>query len=139
MADIKLENTSSWKQFGGWNRRYKYKSPALGNTDTVRRASVLYRPRPHRASSRALSVSLSSALSPHTRERFMTGRPGGTTACVCVCVCVCELCRVQVFTVYLPPQAEKGPVPVVFYLSGLTCTDENFIQKAGKERYYHLH
>lgn len=39
--------------------------------------------------------------------------------------------RPQTFTIYFPPAAEKGPVPVVFYLSGLTCTDENFIQKAG--------
>lgn len=36
------------------------------------------------------------------------------------------------FTVYLPPQAASGPVPVLFWLSGLTCTDENFIQKSGE-------
>lgn len=35
------------------------------------------------------------------------------------------------FTVYLPPQAASGPVPVLYWLSGLTCTDENFIQKSG--------
>jgi len=35
------------------------------------------------------------------------------------------------FGVYLPPSAEKGPVPVLWWLSGLTCTDENFMQKAG--------
>ena len=33
------------------------------------------------------------------------------------------------FFVYFPPQAEKGKVPVLYYLSGLTCTDENFTQK----------
>eukprot|EP00904_Undaria_pinnatifida_P006313 jgi/Undpi1/2811/HiC_scaffold_14.g06188.m1 len=38
------------------------------------------------------------------------------------------------FTVFLPPQASKAPVPVLYYLSGLTCTDENFIQKAGAQR-----
>jgi len=39
------------------------------------------------------------------------------------------------FAVYLPPQAESGqPVPVVYWLSGLTCTDENFMQKAGAQR-----
>eukprot|EP00638_Chattonella_subsalsa_P001178 CAMPEP_0117756960 /NCGR_PEP_ID=MMETSP0947-20121206/14425_1 /TAXON_ID=44440 /ORGANISM="Chattonella subsalsa, Strain CCMP2191" /LENGTH=286 /DNA_ID=CAMNT_0005576719 /DNA_START=147 /DNA_END=1007 /DNA_ORIENTATION=- len=38
------------------------------------------------------------------------------------------------FTVYLPPQSENGPVPVLYYLSGLTCTDENFTQKAGAHR-----
>ncbi len=35
---------------------------------------------------------------------------------------------------YLPPQAEHGPVPVLYWLSGLTCTDENFMQKAGAQR-----
>lgn len=36
------------------------------------------------------------------------------------------------FAVFLPPQASKeNPVPVLYWLSGLTCTDENFMQKAG--------
>lgn len=36
------------------------------------------------------------------------------------------------FAIYLPPQAsEQTPVPVLYWLSGLTCTDENFMQKAG--------
>ncbi len=39
------------------------------------------------------------------------------------------------FSVYLPPQAAKGPVPVLYWLSGLTCTDENFVHKAGAQRY----
>ena len=39
------------------------------------------------------------------------------------------------FSVYLPPQAEAGKVPVVYWLSGLTCTDENFVTKAGAQRY----
>ncbi|MHA7817357.1 MAG: S-formylglutathione hydrolase [Pseudohaliea sp.] len=39
------------------------------------------------------------------------------------------------FSVYLPPQATAGPVPVLYWLSGLTCTDENFITKAGAQRY----
>lgn len=39
------------------------------------------------------------------------------------------------FSVYLPPQAELGSVPVVFWLSGLTCTDGNFVIKAGAQRY----
>ncbi|GIL45380.1 hypothetical protein Vafri_2629 [Volvox africanus] len=38
------------------------------------------------------------------------------------------------FTVYFPAAAEKGKVPVLYYLSGLTCTDENFIQKSGAQR-----
>lgn len=38
------------------------------------------------------------------------------------------------FTVFFPPTAEVTPVPVLYYLSGLTCTDENFMQKAGAQR-----
>ena len=39
------------------------------------------------------------------------------------------------FSIYLPPQAEKGPVPVLYWLSGLTCNDENFVQKAGAQQH----
>ena len=39
------------------------------------------------------------------------------------------------FAVYLPPQAERGPVPALYWLSGLTCTEENFSVKAGAQRY----
>jgi len=39
------------------------------------------------------------------------------------------------FAVYLPPQAEAEKVPVLYWLSGLTCTDENFTTKAGAQRY----
>jgi len=39
------------------------------------------------------------------------------------------------FAAYVPPQAENGPVPVLYYLSGLTCTEKNFIEKAGAQRY----
>ena len=35
------------------------------------------------------------------------------------------------FGLYLPPQAKDGPVPVLWYLSGLTCTHENAMVKAG--------
>ncbi|MDH1007173.1 S-formylglutathione hydrolase [Pseudomonas nicosulfuronedens] len=39
------------------------------------------------------------------------------------------------FAVYLPPQAEpEAGLPVLYWLSGLTCTDENFMQKAGAQR-----
>ena len=38
------------------------------------------------------------------------------------------------FSVFLPPAAERGPVPVVWWLSGLTCTEENFTVKAGGQR-----
>lgn len=40
------------------------------------------------------------------------------------------------FSVYLPPQAsDTNKVPVVYWLSGLTCTDENFSHKSGAQRY----
>jgi len=39
------------------------------------------------------------------------------------------------FSIYLPPQAKKGPVPVLYWLSGLTCNDENFVQKAGAQQH----
>ncbi len=42
------------------------------------------------------------------------------------------------FGVYLPPQAlaeDAGPVPVLFYLAGLTCTEETFAIKAGAQRF----
>jgi S-formylglutathione hydrolase len=38
------------------------------------------------------------------------------------------------FGVYLPPQAETRAVPVLYWLSGLTCTEENFVVKAGAQR-----
>ncbi|WOT05077.1 S-formylglutathione hydrolase [Shewanella youngdeokensis] len=38
------------------------------------------------------------------------------------------------FAIYLPPQASNGQkVPVLYWLSGLTCTDENMMQKAGAQ------
>lgn len=41
----------------------------------------------------------------------------------------------MVFAVYLPPQAEQGAkLPVLYWLSGLTCSDENFMQKAGAHK-----
>jgi S-formylglutathione hydrolase len=39
------------------------------------------------------------------------------------------------FAVYLPPAAAKSPVPALYWLSGLTCTEENFSVKAGAQRY----
>lgn len=38
------------------------------------------------------------------------------------------------FSVYQPPQAAHGPVPVLYYLAGLTCTEETFMVKAGAQR-----
>jgi S-formylglutathione hydrolase len=38
------------------------------------------------------------------------------------------------FSVYRPPLAESGPVPVLYYLAGLTCSEETFVIKAGAQR-----
>jgi S-formylglutathione hydrolase len=38
------------------------------------------------------------------------------------------------FSLFQPPQAEQGPVPVLWWLSGLTCTEDNFTTKAGAYR-----
>ncbi len=45
--------------------------------------------------------------------------------------CQCDM----TFSVFIPPQAAQGPVPVLYYLSGLTCTADNFTTKAGAQRY----
>ena len=45
-----------------------------------------------------------------------------------------ETGSVMRFGMFLPPQAETRAVPVLYWLSGLTCTEENFIVKAGAQR-----
>ncbi|OYU19016.1 MAG: S-formylglutathione hydrolase [Rhodobacteraceae bacterium PARR1] len=45
--------------------------------------------------------------------------------------CDCDM----TFGLFLPDQAEEGPVPVLWYLSGLTCTHENAMVKAGAQRW----
>ena len=37
--------------------------------------------------------------------------------------------------VYLPPKAENEKLPVLYWLSGLTCNEQNFITKSGMQRY----
>jgi len=39
------------------------------------------------------------------------------------------------FGVFQPPQIKTGPVPVLYFLAGLTCTEETFAIKAGAQRY----
>ncbi|MGL0902287.1 alpha/beta hydrolase-fold protein, partial [Klebsiella pneumoniae] len=39
------------------------------------------------------------------------------------------------FSVFLPPQAKTEKCPVLYWLSGLTCNEQNFITKAGAQRY----
>ncbi|PIW28541.1 MAG: S-formylglutathione hydrolase, partial [Rhodospirillales bacterium CG15_BIG_FIL_POST_REV_8_21_14_020_66_15] len=42
-------------------------------------------------------------------------------------------CKMR-FGVYTPPQAAHGPVPVLWYLSGLTCSWANVMEKSGLQR-----
>ncbi len=47
-----------------------------------------------------------------------------------------DCCRcTMTFSVYLPPSAATQKVPAVYWLSGLTCTDDNVRTKAGAQRY----
>jgi len=42
----------------------------------------------------------------------------------------------MIFSAYVPPQARNGAkLPVIYWLSGLTCTDDNFTHKAGAQQY----
>lgn len=43
------------------------------------------------------------------------------------------------FSVYQPPQAKTGKVPVLIYLAGLTCNEETFMVKAGAQRFAAQH
>jgi S-formylglutathione hydrolase len=43
------------------------------------------------------------------------------------------------FGVYLPPQAEQGPVPVLWCLAGLTCNEQTFAIKAGAQQHAAQH
>ncbi|MFW2176288.1 MULTISPECIES: S-formylglutathione hydrolase [unclassified Moraxella] len=43
------------------------------------------------------------------------------------------------FAIYLPESAEKQALPVLYWLSGLTCTEQNFITKSGFQRYANEH
>ena len=45
-----------------------------------------------------------------------------------------ETGTVMNFAVYTPPQAQRGPVPALYFLAGLTCTEETFFIKAGAQR-----
>ncbi|RYX99960.1 S-formylglutathione hydrolase, partial [bacterium] len=45
--------------------------------------------------------------------------------------CNCDM----TFSIYLPPQSQDKKVPVLYWLSGLTCTNENFMVKAGFQKY----
>lgn len=46
---------------------------------------------------------------------------------------VCD-CTMR-FAIFEPPQAKEKPCPVIYFLSGLTCTEENFTVKSGAQRF----
>lgn len=57
-----------------------------------------------------------------------------------VCAHDSGTCGVEMtFAIYLPPQAKDGPVPVLWYLSGLTCTHENAMTKGGFQEHAAKH
>ena len=39
------------------------------------------------------------------------------------------------FSIFIPEKGENEIVPVLYWLSGLTCTDENFVLKSGFQKY----
>ncbi len=43
------------------------------------------------------------------------------------------------FSIFLPSAATRHPVPALYWLSGLTCTDENFVVKAGAQQFAERH
>ncbi|KFM79399.1 S-formylglutathione hydrolase, partial [Stegodyphus mimosarum] len=50
-----------------------------------------------------------------------------------------ELNCEMIFSVYIPPQAANKRCPVLYWLSGLTCTEKNFIEKSGFQRHAAKH
>ena len=45
-------------------------------------------------------------------------------------------CKTEMkFSIYQPPQAKSQPVPILYFLSGLTCTEENFMIKSGAQQF----
>jgi S-formylglutathione hydrolase len=69
-----------------------------------------------------------------TSELVKQHRCYGGTQCVYRHESSATQCAME-FAVYLPPQAENGDVPVLYWLSGLTCTWANFTEKAGVQRH----
>jgi S-formylglutathione hydrolase len=71
---------------------------------------------------------MSDALTCHTQHACFGGQLGFYSH-------FSQTCNIEMrFSVYLPPQAQHKPLPVLYFLSGLTCTEENFMVKAGAQR-----
>ena len=75
------------------------------------------------------SVSMSAALTLRSENACFGGTVGFYSHPSTVCNGEMR------FSIYLPPQASAGTVPVLYFLSGLTCTEENFMAKAGAQRF----
>lgn len=72
---------------------------------------------------------MNSSLNLLSQHRCFTGT-------VCYYSHVSQVCNSPMkFSIYLPPQANSNRVPVLYFLSGLTCTEENFMIKAGAQKY----
>lgn len=67
-------------------------------------------------------------------EVHATHRSFGGTVSFCKHFSTSNDCTMK-FSVFAPPQAEQRRVPVLYYLAGLTCTEETFMMKAGAQRY----
>jgi len=57
-------------------------------------------------------------------EGFLESYSHQSTSCSCP----------MSFSIYLPPQVNQKKVPTLYWLSGLTCTDQNFVTKSGALR-----
>jgi len=68
-------------------------------------------------------------LTPHNQHACFGGTVGFYSHASESCGCDMR------FSVFLPPHAKHDPVPVLYFLSGLTCTEENFTVKAGAQQY----
>lgn len=51
-----------------------------------------------------------------------------------LCYSISLKCNMK-FGLYLPPDYDTNKVPVIYWLSGLTCTEQNFMTKAGAQKY----
>lgn len=76
----------------------------------------------------ALSSRFSAAMKQLANQQTFGGRQQVWQHPSAACSCIMR------FGIFLPPQAERGPVPALYFLSGLTCTDENFATKSGAQR-----
>ena len=71
---------------------------------------------------------MSDTLNAVSRNRCFGGMQGVYTHAAETTHCSMRFC------VFMPPQAQSARVPVLYWLSGLTCTEDNFIVKAGAQR-----